>query len=170
MALMTLQEAKAAGVVSDRSDAGLQMLLDATEKDLVDHVGPQGEHTVVLSGGTSVWLPQPAESVATVQEYALDPDSAEAATGFALDLGGRRLYKTDGSDFRDYVTVTYTPVDNIPRLKQAQLQLIQVHLQQDGIDDLEEGQQSIKHADFAKSRMDILGYVTNNYGGSGMLA
>ena len=170
MALMTLQEAKASGVVSDRSDAGLQLLLDATEKDLVDHVGPLGEHTVTLSGGVSVWLPQPAESVAEVEVFSIDPDESDVITAFALDLGGRRLYRTDGSGFRDYVTVTYTPVDDIPRLKQAQLQLVQVHLQQDGIDDLEEGEQTIKRADFAKSRMDILGYVMNNYGGAGMLA
>lgn len=117
------------------SDAALQILLDATEADIVKAAGDPDEQTEYIQGGypalvLSRPMPSPDYDLVSVTE---DSDSASPTlldeTDYRID--GHLLHRLDtgtnpGWKWYGLVEVVYVPPDRTAERKRAQVALIQL--------------------------------------------
>ena len=131
------------GIGSVLPDSQLEILLDAADADIIRHIGPHdGEITALIdstfgrrdsiSSGRRphrAWLPRPAATIASVEQYyyAQDPDDADTveASEYSLIHDGWCIQRHD-SYWWDHVMVTYTPISTNAQRKLAILQLVEL--------------------------------------------
>jgi hypothetical protein len=132
LALLTVAQARAFLNIdeSELSDANLQLLLDGTEDDITDAVGPVGNVTELMSSGPGPYLmlSRRASAIVSVTEG----DDALAADDYQFATTNGRLIERldDGTNpdsrWRSRVAITYTPTDDTDRRKTAQIGLLQI--------------------------------------------
>lgn len=135
MSLLTLAELRAV-VSTGLSDATLQAIIDREEAEIVRRRGAAGDGATpivetIAGGARSVFLKRAAVSVTTVTENAHGTTpTTVTATGYALWAGRGQLTRlpTDAV-WQDVVTVTYIPIDERSRRKQAIVEFVRIALE-----------------------------------------
>tara|TARA_Y100000310_G_scaffold47500_3_gene44077 strand:- start:2098 stop:2628 length:531 start_codon:yes stop_codon:yes gene_type:complete len=157
-----------AQVETDYADATLQQIIDAVERDIVEHVGAitaQVAEYDSVNRLAVIRLPVQAASITTVVEYT---DGASEPTKTTLSADDyelsddswflRRL--SDGTNTRSvwgwHVVVTFEPADDEDRRKQAAIQLARLEITHTGYSSERAGDWNASSRDLAKERSKIL--------------
>ena len=141
MTIMTPEEAReAAPALRGLTDAGLRLLLDAAEEDILrahGGVGPRTATWVGLAGEGFLSLPRAAESVASITAGGV----AAPTTDWILADGGRTLLRTTGA-WRGTVVCRYTPVPHTATRRRVQRDLALIAAGYTGLGEQSVGQVS----------------------------
>lgn len=126
MSLLTVAEARAAGLGRGLSDADLQARINGTEGQLARRIGPlTGLRTTVVNAGRAVWLPRPwkADPAPIIRDAGVVVDTAK----YAIWPNGRVLL-TDGLAWAGpRVEVDWTP-DDEAAVREAVISLLDLQL------------------------------------------
>lgn len=132
MALLTTAEIRTY-ISTSLADAALQVLLDATEQDIIAAAGTTTDQTEYADGGyAKLVLTRPIGEVDSVTEYAdTASESVLAADDYRID--GHILHRlTTGTNPAYYwhgpVKVVHDPSDRLAERKRAQVALVQLEL------------------------------------------
>jgi len=157
-----------AQVETDLSDATLQKIIDAAERDIQEAIGPSAayvheydavEYRVVLR------LPAEASSITSVVEYT---DAETEPTKTTLEADDYELSddgwwlrrRSDGTNAREtwgwHVVVTFEPEDDTDRRKQAAIQLARLRIVHTGYSRESIGDWMATTSDIRRERARIL--------------
>lgn len=148
MSLLTVTEAREL-VATDKSEAALQMILDAIDMDIVNHFGAHyvdASTNVVETlnpvGGKNLYLRRRATSIDEIAEYAYLGATPVTLTASEYHLWGNEgrierlvapqwlgLSGVGSAYWGAQVTVTYLPVDDNAIRKMVMAQLLQLELE-----------------------------------------
>lgn len=130
MAILTVDELREF-VTSELSDDALQILLDATEEEIVRRAGPPGPRTETFElSGRLIALSRPAESITSVTQLVGSTSTTLAVDDYFARPDGYVLERVRTgtnpySQWRGRTTVVYTPVDDTATREAVQVALIQ---------------------------------------------
>ena len=157
-----------AQVETDYANDTLQLIIDAVEQDIVQHIGAStGQVTEfdAVSLLTEIRLPVQGASITTIVEYtdaASNPTKTTlSADDYELSDDGwfiRRL--SDGTNPRSrwgwHAVVTFEPTDDTARRKQAAIQLARMEIIHTGYSSERSGDWNAASRDLSKERSKIL--------------
>lgn len=135
--LLTLDEVRqfVTFPVSDDADDALQLLLDATEADILAAAGASDASGVELirGGWDTLILSRPISSVSAVVDDVDGSATTLASDDYRFTAGGYVLYRLStgthpGGRWGPLVQVTYTSPDTLARYQQVQAQLVRLAL------------------------------------------
>lgn len=166
MTLLTVDEMRE-HVESDLSDTALQLLVDAAERRIIRYAGPHDVNrriskSVDARRSTTILLPYRAESVTsvTIDEEALDTDDYDLEYGgLSVRIWFSRPYNWTSEQYARYtwlIEVNYVAEDDIDDRKVAQVQLVRMDTQHDGLASERTGQYSRESANYGRERRRIL--------------
>jgi hypothetical protein len=120
---------------TDLTDPALQILLDASEIEIVRYAGHPTTQVEWLSGGQYIYLYRPASAIVSITETILSSGTVTtlATDDWELSPDGFLLRRLDTgtnpySHWHGRVAVTYTPLDDEALRKAVQLDLIRLAL------------------------------------------
>jgi hypothetical protein len=128
-----------AHVESDLSDAALQLILDASEAEIISRGGPHATATEVVVGvGSQAFLSRPAASFTTVTEVLGATSTVLAANDYRLWFGGQILERlADGTNpsatWGDRVTIVYVPASQVAQRTLVLVQLAKLAIAFSGL-------------------------------------
>lgn len=136
MALLTVTEARqfVAFPSGTEADAALQLLLNATEADILGAVGATASGAELIEGGwDAIIVSRPIASVTAVVDDVDGSAVTLASDDYRFTVGGYVMHRLSsgthpGGRWGPLVSVTYTGVDTTAQRKQVQVALVRLAL------------------------------------------
>ena len=170
--LATVSEVRS-HVETGLDDDALGRVIDSVDARIIDSMGQHdGDLTVEIETDLlyAVTLPRPAVSVASVEErYMYRTTWAEVSDStYRMRYGGRRIERED-RPFRSFVRITYTPVDETAKRRQALIDLVRLRCQENGLSQETDGDYNAMSVEYSKEEARILAPLRQRYGGAGWI-
>ena len=182
-------------VQSGLPDQALDIYIDAADNRIVTEVGPHDGELAQFedfpnggysAGGISlpaslysnslhsnVYLYRPAVSIAEVKVWEYGLSEADGSVldeaQYRVDHGGRVLVRVDAW-WETHVKVTFTPVAENPKRRQALVQLVKLALAFDGYKTESIGSTSRTTVNYVTEERRILNTLRHKYAGASLLA
>lgn len=169
MSLLTIAEARN-HIETDIIDDALQQLIDDAEKEIDNSIGPVDSGTISLSTDNPskiFWLDRKVESIDNITEERDSIETELDENDYRLINNGMAIERlTTGnnpqSDWGDYLTIEYVPVDDTDRRKRVIVDLVKLAVAYNGLNSrsLENYSESQKNYEDERAKL-ILRLCTN---------
>ena len=141
MSLLTLAEARN-HIETDLSDAAVQQLIDDAESEILITIGAVATQIDEIENDepypAQVFLTRKATAITQVKELIGDTETVLAANDYRLRHGGLSVERlSTGTNpltvWGEYLTITYTPVDDTVRRKIVTVDLVKLAIAYTGM-------------------------------------
>ena len=167
--LLTIAEVRES-VETGLSDGALGRIIDAQDAYILRLAGQHDPATTMVYSSeprslTSVWLPRPASSIASIEErFRIDGTWVVLdASLYLLTDGGRSIVLDDTRRAPLFIRITFTPIPENAERTQALINLVRLETQDTGLESERDDTFGYQSKDKLKARREIIEPLKQGY-------